>query len=109
MTLREWPSSVCSKAFQLLSTCGNLRHAVIELLPYYILIVGENISALQYIWSGACLIDNYWPVIQDESLYVLNIFRQSGTFMHLSRELEKYYCHAECKLIAVIEFSEAMA
>jgi hypothetical protein len=49
LTESEWPSSVCSKAFQLLSTFGNLRtHRGTQSLKclFTMLISGANTSAL---------------------------------------------------------------
>jgi hypothetical protein len=56
VTAREWPSSVCSNAFQVLSTSGNFRtHLGMQWLNCFLimLVVGVNIRALQYIWRGA--------------------------------------------------------
>ena len=59
LTPSEWPSSVCSNAFQVLSTSGNFRtHLGMQWLNCFLimLVVGVNIRALQYIWRGACSI-----------------------------------------------------
>ena len=55
----EWPSSVCSTAFHFSSTFGSTCiHLGMHALKFSLIIldIGANISALLYVWSGACSI-----------------------------------------------------